>query len=217
MVRDSGPVTGAAPDSGHLRRRAGYPWYPGSGGGAGAAGEGVASGCGCGRDGGLGGGPLSRASRGRLRRALLGLAADALSGPDGLAARLRAALDGRPLTSVSLPLDIGAATETIPAHLRRAVTIRHAYCAFPGCGQPAAVCDIHHIIPRSRGGPTSLPNLVPLCGFHHLTAIHRWGWMLALHPDGTTTATSPDRTRTLHSHGPPSHGPPGHDPPRQAA
>ena len=122
--------------------------------------------------------PLSPASRDRLRRALLGLAADALSGPGGLAARLRAALDGRPLTSVSLPLDIGAATETIPAHLRRAVTTRHPHCAFPGCDQPASVCDIHHLIPRARGGPTSLPNLVPLCTFHHLTAIHRWGWIL---------------------------------------
>src|SRR5215470_799339 len=152
--------------------------------------------------------PLSPATRDRLRRALLALATDALSGPGGLPARLRAALDGAPLTSVSLPLDIGAATETIPAHLRRAVTTRHPHCAFPGCDQPASVCDVHHIIPRSRGGPTALPNLVPACGFHHLTAIHRWGWALRLNSDGTTTATSPDRTRTLHSHGPP---------PRQAA
>ena len=150
-----------------------------------------------------GAGQLSPATRDRLRRALLGLAVDALSGPDGLAARLRAALDERPLTTISLPLDIGAATETIPAHLRRAVTTRHTHCAFPGCDQPATVCDVHHIIPRSRGGPTSLANLVPLCGFHHLTAIHRWGWTLTLNGDGTTTATSPDRTRTLHSHGPP--------------
>jgi hypothetical protein len=43
-----------------------------------------------------------------------------------------------------------------------------------------------------------------LCGFHHQIAIHRWGWDLRLNSDGTTTATSPDRTRTLHSHGPPS-------------
>jgi hypothetical protein len=155
-------------------------------------------------------GPLSPATRDRLRRALLGLAADTLSGPDGLAARLRAALDRTPLTTTSLPLDIGAATETIPAHLRRAATTRHPHCAFPGCDQPSTVCDIHHLTPRSRGGPTSLPNLVPLCAFHHLTAIHRWGWNLALHSDGTTTATSPDGTRTLHSHSPPGHSPPGH-------
>jgi hypothetical protein len=161
--------------------------------------------------------PLNPATRDRLRRTLLALAADALSGPEGLAARVRAALDGRPLNSVSLPLDVGTATETIPAHLRRAVTTRHPHCAFPGCDQPASVCDIHHLTPRARGGPTSLPNLVPLCGFHHLTAIHRWRWALTLHSDGTTTATSPDGKRTLHSHGPPSHGPPSHGPPGRAA
>jgi hypothetical protein len=150
---------------------------------------------------------LSPATRQRLSRALLGLAADALSGPAGLAARLRAALDGKPLTSASLPLDIGAATETIPAHLRRAVTIRHRTCAFPGCDQPASVCEVHHIVPRSRGGPTALPNLVPLCRFHHLSVIHRWGWRLVLHADGSTAAISPEG-RTVYSHGPPGHGPP---------
>jgi hypothetical protein len=147
--------------------------------------------------------PLSSATRDRLRRALLGLAADALSGPDGLAARLRAALHGTPLTTVSLPLDVGAAAETIPAHLRRAVTARHPHCAFPGCDQPASACDIHHLLPRARGGPTAVHNLVPLCTFHHQIAIHRQGWDLRLNSDGTTTATSPDRTRTLHSHSPP--------------
>jgi len=151
--------------------------------------------------------PLSPATRQRLSGALLGLAADALSGPAGLAARLRAALDGKPLAAASLPLDIGAATEGIPAHLRRAVTIRHRMCAFPGCDQPASVCEVHHIVPRSRGGPTALPNLVPLCRFHHLTVIHRWGWQLVLHSDSSTTAISPEG-RTVRSHGPPGHGPP---------
>ena len=44
-----------------------------------------------------------------------------------------------------------------------------------------------------------------------------WGWALRLSPDGATTATSPDGTRTLHSHGPSSHSPPSHGPPSQAA
>jgi hypothetical protein len=106
-------------------------------------------------------------------------------------------------------------TETfLLTHTTGRHTTRHPHCAFPGCDQPASVCDIHHIIPRSRGGPTSLPNLVPLCGFHHLTAMHRWGWTLTLHTDGTTTATSPNGKHTLHSHGPPSRSPPGHDPPQ---
>lgn len=147
--------------------------------------------------------PLSAPSRERLRRALLALAADTLSGPGGLAARLRAGLDNRLLTSLSLPLDIGAATGTIPAHLRRLVVLRHPHCAFPGCEQPASVCDVHHLISRADGGPTALHNLVPLCGFHHLVVIHRWGWKLVLHADGETTATSPDG-RVFHSHSPPA-------------
>jgi Putative Ig domain/Domain of unknown function (DUF222) len=53
--------------------------------------------------------PLSPRTRGRLRSALLALAADALSGPGGLAAHLRAGLGSGPLASVSLPLDVGAA------------------------------------------------------------------------------------------------------------
>src|SRR5262245_29822733 len=69
-------------------------------------------------DGGLmGADPLSPYTRQRLRRALLALATDALSGPGGLAAHLRGGAlrtgpDRDPLTSASLPLDVGPATET---------------------------------------------------------------------------------------------------------
>jgi hypothetical protein len=37
-----------------------------------------------------------------------------------------------------------------------------------------------------------------------LIVIHRWGWDIALNPDGTVTVTSPDGTRVLHSHSPPT-------------
>ncbi|HEV2373279.1 MAG TPA: HNH endonuclease signature motif containing protein, partial [Streptosporangiaceae bacterium] len=120
------------------------------------------------------------------------------------AAYLRTGLMGGPAASVSLPLDTGAATETIPAHLRRLVTARDRHCRFPGCNQPPAACQPHHIIPRSQGGATSLTNLLLLCTFHHLIAVHRWGWGIMLLPDGTVSATSPIDGRTLRSHGPPS-------------
>ena len=216
---DSGPSQPAGPGrsigTGHGSPGPGEPaWPPDK---ADADGVGHHGSPGLGQPADYGRGSLSPGTRDRLRRALLALAADALSGPEGLAARLRATLNGTPLTTTSLPLDIGTATETIPAHLRRAATTRHPHCAFPGCDQPASACDIHHLTPRARGGPASLPNLVPLCTFHHLTAIHRWGWQLTLHPDGTTTAISPNGTHTLHSHGPPIHHPPGHGPPSRAA
>jgi hypothetical protein len=122
----------------------------------------------------------------------------------GLAAYLRTGLLDGPAAAKSLPLDIGYATDTIPAHLRRLVIARDRHCQFPGgCDQPAAACQPHHIIPKSKSGKTRLVNLL-LCTFHHLIAVHRWGWQIILNPDGTVTATSPDRTRTLHSHSPPA-------------
>ena len=144
----------------------------------------------------------ARAER-AARQLIVKAAADLLSGPGGLASYLRTRLAPGTVASVSLPLDVGALTETIPVHLRRAVAVRDRGCRFPGCDQPVAACHPHHIIPRAQGGPTCLTNLMLLCTFHHLIAVHRWGWGIVLHPDGTVTATSPDGEKTLHSHGPP--------------
>ena len=139
-----------------------------------------------------------------VRRVLLRYAADVLSGPAGLAAFLRTGLLDGAAGSISLPLDTGKPGEEIPAHLRRLVIARDRRCAFPGCRQRPAACQVHHIKPRSKGGRTILTNLLLLCAFHHLIAVHRWGWQLSLNADGTVTAVSPDGQRTLHSHGPPA-------------
>jgi len=75
--------------------------------------------------------PLPPATAARLRATLLACAADVLSGPGGLAAFLRTRLLGGQFPAVSLPLDVGAATPTVPGHLRRAVITRDRHCAFP--------------------------------------------------------------------------------------
>jgi hypothetical protein len=135
-----------------------------------------------------------------------------LSGPAGLAARLRTSRLTGPAATISLPLDTGTPADTIPPHLRRAVIHRDQHCAFPsGCDQPPAACQVHHIIPRNHGGPTTLTNLSLQCTFHHLIAIHRWGWTLTLHPDGTYTATTAPTTpepctATAHQPPPPDSG-----------
>jgi hypothetical protein len=158
--------------------------------------------------------PLRADTLARLDRALLAMAADVLSGPGGLASWLRTALAGDPAgpagaaspslpLDISLPLDSGQATERVPGHLRRAVAFRDRHCRFPGCPARPAACHVHHVIPRSRGGPTRLSCLILLCSFHHLIAVHHWGWQLRLHADGSVTATSPDGQRTLHDVGPP--------------
>jgi Domain of unknown function (DUF222) len=139
------------------------------------------------------------ADRGQL---ILQQAIAFLSGPAGAAALLRRTLGG-PIAAISLPLDIAGTFDTIPVHLRRAVRHRDRHCRFPGCDMSAAACDVHHLTHRKDGGRHALANLALFCRFHHLVAIHRWGWHITLHPDGTTTARSPDGTKTLHSHSPP--------------
>ena len=56
---------------------------------------------------------------------------------------------------------------------------------------------------QGDGGKTAVSDCVLLCQFHHDICIHRRGWRLILHPDGTTTAYGPDG-QVLHSHSPPT-------------
>jgi len=148
--------------------------------------------------------PEASPSREALQKAIIGKAVDLLSGPGGLASFLRTRQLGARLAGPSLPLDIGY-SKTIPPGIRNAVILRDRRCRWPGgCRQPAAACEIHHVKHKAHGGPTSVTDCVLLCSFHHQIVIHRWGWTLVLNPDGTTTAWNPDRTKVLHSHGPPA-------------
>ena len=138
-----------------------------------------------------------------LEQAIIGTAVDLLSGPAGLASFLRRRQLGARLGGPSLPLDIGY-SETIPAGIRNAVILRDRHCQWAGrCDQPAAACEVHHTRHKANGGKTSVKDCVLLCTFHHQIVIHRWGWTLVLNPDGTTTAWNKDKTKVLHSHGPP--------------
>jgi hypothetical protein len=155
--------------------------------------------------------PLPRPSRSlpspearqALRHAIARLAIDLVSGPSGIAAALRQAMLSPPYNTPSLPLDIGY-SRSIPGHIRRAVQLRDRHCAWPGCDRPAVHCDVHHLRHQADGGETSVVNCALVCQFHHDICIHRRGWRLILHPDGTTEARSPDGRRTLRSHAPPS-------------
>ena len=137
-----------------------------------------------------------------LRYAIARLAIDFVSGPAGLAGWLRTTLLAPPYNTPSLPLDIGY-SDSIPASIRRAVQLRDRGCAWPRCGRPAAWCDVHHLQHKADGGKTAVSECVLLCQFHHDVCIHRRGWRLVLHPDGTTTAYGPDG-QVLHSHSPPT-------------
>jgi hypothetical protein len=143
-------------------------------------------------------------AREAIEQAIIGKSVDLLSGPGGLASFLRRQQLGARLGGPSLPLDVGYA-ETVPAGIRNAVILRDRHCRWSGgCNQPASACEVHHVRHKANGGKTSTKDCVLLCSFHHQVVIHRWGWTLVLNPDGTTTAWNKDKTKILHSHGPPA-------------
>jgi hypothetical protein len=148
--------------------------------------------------------PGTTAARAAVEQQVIGKAVDLLSGPGGLASFLRRRQLGARLAGPSLPLDIGYA-ETVPAGIRNAVLLRDRHCQWAGgCHQPAGACEVHHTKHKADGGKTSVKECVLLCPFHHQVVIHRWGWTLVVNPDGTTSAWNKDKTKVLHSHGPPA-------------
>ncbi|HEX8113862.1 MAG TPA: HNH endonuclease signature motif containing protein [Kofleriaceae bacterium] len=82
----------------------------------------------------------------------------------------RAACDARDLGSLDAPAP-ERATTTVTPRLRAQVFARdHHRCTVPGC-RSARNLDVHHIVPRARGGKHELWNLTLLCSGHH-AALH---------------------------------------------
>ncbi|HEY2042629.1 MAG TPA: DUF222 domain-containing protein [Jatrophihabitans sp.] len=75
----------------------------------------------------------------------------------------------RPLTDPESGrlLDYGTSVYRPPQAIVDHVLARDSVCAFPTCNQPGYRCDIDHVRPYDRGGPTSADNTAPLCRRHH--------------------------------------------------
>jgi len=100
--------------------------------------------------------PLPPEAREALQHALARLAIRFVSGPGALASALRRSLLGAPLNTKSVPLDIGY-SDSIPEPIRRAVILRDKRCAWSGgCDRRPAVSDLHHVVHKKDGGPTSV-------------------------------------------------------------
>jgi hypothetical protein len=65
------------------------------------------------------------------------------------------------------------------AHKRGMIIRDGPHCVGPGCHNPAAWCDAHHVEFHSRGGPTNLNNGAPLCPSCH-TALHNGAFELTM-------------------------------------
>lgn len=70
----------------------------------------------------------------------------------------------------------------------REIHALHPTCTFPGCQIPAEDCDLDHIIPWAKGGPTTTPNIGPKCRHDHILKDHGW---LHRYQNGLNIRTSP--------------------------
>ncbi len=87
-------------------------------------------------------------------------------------------------------LDLDRTRYRIPAELRRWARHHDRECGFPGCGKPAADCDLDHTHAYTDGGTTSAQNLWHLCRRHHRMK-HHSHWTVSRAGPTTLTWTSP--------------------------
>lgn len=74
-------------------------------------------------------------------------------------------------------LKLGTEERVFNRHQRRAIALRDGGCVIPGCGVPAAWCEVHHVVEHARGGPTHTDNGVLLCWYHH-RHLDNPGWQI---------------------------------------
>lgn len=87
------------------------------------------------------------------------------------------------------PLGIGHASPVIPPWLRRSALKAYDHtCTFPGCD--ARRVDVHHLVHWTKGGPTDLDNLAPMCRRHH-ALVHEHDWNAFRGSKGTITWHTP--------------------------
>jgi hypothetical protein len=76
---------------------------------------------------------------------------------------------------------------------RDAVLLHHHQCIWPGCTIPASRCQADHLHPHREGGPTSISNGGPLCGFHNRFKA-AFGYRIERTPGGHWRILRPDGT-----------------------
>ncbi len=75
-----------------------------------------------------------------------------------------------------------ASGDAIPTALRDHLIARDPACRVPGC-ERAFGLDAHHLVPRSRGGPTEKRNLAMICKTHHHRAVPHGPYVLEGDPE----------------------------------
>ena len=94
----------------------------------------------------------------------------------------------------SAVLDVGRAMRLVTATIWHALVVRDRHCRFPGCTRPPIMCHAHHLQHWADGGPTSLDNLILLCGHHH-RLIHARPWQITRTEPGVLAFHPPEAVR----------------------
>jgi hypothetical protein len=82
-----------------------------------------------------------------------------------------------PITRGTCGHDYAEAGHRPSRKLQHLIRTRNARCTAPGCGRPAARCDLDHTIAWEQGGLTCECDLAPLCRHHHRRK-QAEGWQL---------------------------------------
>ena len=109
------------------------------------------------------------------------------------AAQLRELAESATLKPLPIPPPVAEPGYRPSATLTEFVRWRDLTCRWPGCDEPAAVCQIDHTIPFPVG-PTHPSNIKLFCPAHHLMKtfyVGLGGWADRQLPDGTVIFTSP--------------------------
>ncbi len=101
-------------------------------------------------------------------------------------------------------LDVGHHQRLATAAIWKGLVARDQHCRFPRCTRPPVMCHAHHLIHWCDGGPTSLENLILLCGHHH-RLIHAGPWTIRKTTPGELVFDPPPGTRRMRT--------PGREPP----
>ena len=84
---------------------------------------------------------------------------------------------------------LGRSQRKIPKRLRKRLVARDRGCI--GCGAHQQICQVHHIVPWTRGGQTTYDNTCLLCWRCHQVRVHQHGEQITRHPNGRFTLAPP--------------------------
>jgi hypothetical protein len=91
--------------------------------------------------------------------------------------------------AAGVTIDMSTEVRFFSGLCRLGVVLATTECYWPGCHVPTSRCQIDHLRPAARGGPTDQVNGLPACPRHN--RLKERGYTVVRRADGTITITTP--------------------------